>query len=169
MRKSVAVTVLVLAAALAGGCSAQPSAKPYSSSEMTVLGTSGASTAQGPTGAADPSAIEHIPASAGVLVRATHGPTGVSESRAVEIARRVGVTKGSGNVTAYHVLLGADVSRPTDRQSSNASISAWMVTFHGVQLPAGGTTSGQVGNSTVLINADTGKVIRTVNYVPLPQ
>jgi hypothetical protein len=167
MRKSIAITGVVLMAALLAGCSSGTATKPYTSNQMTVLGTS-ESTGTSPTvEPTDPAAVEHIPTSQRVLVHATQGTAAINAAKAIQIARGAAVTKGAKSVAAIHVLLASDISRPSDPQGKSASQSVWMVTFHKVQLPAGGPAGGQIGSSTVFVNADTGKVVKTINYVPV--
>jgi hypothetical protein len=170
MRRAIIVTVAILIAVLVAGCSSAPPAQPLGSSSLVVLGTSGSGpSASAPVGLpiGDPAADEHIPQSEGVLVRTAGGVTGVSESRAIVIARTAGISQGASSVSAVHVTLGSDVSRPEVPKTSATSVSAWMVTFHRVKLPDGGSTNGQIGSSTVLLDSDSGKVIRVVNYVPV--
>jgi len=113
-------------------------------------------------------AVERIPAGSGVLAHITGGAPRISDARAMAIARKAGVTSGAKSASAVHVMLSSDVSRPTNPLAGTGAVSAWMVTFHGVKLPKNGTTAGETGSSTVFLNAETGKVIRVLNYVPTP-
>lgn len=170
MRKVVVLAVMFAMILALGGCSAPPPAKSPLTN-LSVLGTAGggSATAGGSSSSGpDPAAAEHIPLSAGLLVRAASGPTRISESQAIDAARREAVTKGSTGQTAVHVMLSSDVSRPDSTQNSTGAISAWMVTFHHVELPASSGLAGQIGSATVLVDSDTGKVVKTVYYVPLP-
>jgi hypothetical protein len=163
MRKSIAVGIAAMAVAVAlAGCSAPKTES--APARPTVLGATSKGIEQPVATTAtadDPAAVEHVPASSGLLVRFAEGATKIVQAKAIDIARGAAAGKGSSDVSAVHVTMSADISRPSDSQLSPNASSAWMVTFHRVQL-----SDGQTGNSTVLVNADTGDVIRTINYVP---
>jgi hypothetical protein len=169
MRRVALVAVLVGLALAAGGCSSDAATQPNTSSNLSVLGASegaGATSTAAPK-PISPAASEHIPSSAGILVRAVTGPTKVSEASALEIARKVATTKGASGVAVVHVMVSSDASRPDSTQSSTNAVSAWMVTFHRVDLPSTGGAGGQTGSSTVLVDSETGKVIKKLDYVPV--
>ena len=112
MRKAALVAVLVGLVLATGGCSSDAATQP--TANLSVLGTSqGFTTTSAPAPKPlSPAVTEHIPASAGILVRVATGPTKVSETSAIEIARKVATTKGAAGVAAVHVMVSSDVSRP---------------------------------------------------------
>jgi hypothetical protein len=158
------VAVLLLA-----GCSTNTASTagptPVASSEINVLGASSGSsqaTAAVPstqTSVPSPAAAEGIPTSLGVQVTSAEGATAIAQVKALQIADKLKPV-GAKSVAVKHVLFA--------RSGGKQPIDAWMVTFHGGQLPgADGSATSKTGSVTVFVDSKTGDVVDSVAYEPV--
>ncbi|MDR3685437.1 MAG: hypothetical protein P4L93_00530 [Coriobacteriia bacterium] len=170
MRTSVWIAVLVVVVMLLAGCSAKTASTTgppqVASSELSVLGASTrvSSTATSKqstqTAAPNPATAEGIPASLGVQVSSAYGATPVTQAKALEIAA-TRKPLGGRDPAAVHVLFARSGGK-------NPPIDAWMVTFHGGQLPgADGSATSNVGSVTIFVDSSSGAVADTIAYEPV--
>jgi len=174
MRTSVWIAVSIAAVLLLAGCSATSASTTgptqVSSSELNVLGTSAGASQTKPatqttqTALPNPATVEGIPTSLGVQVAFANGATAISQSKALQVAEQDRPTGGT-SPAAVHVLFARSGGK-------NPPVDAWMVTYHGGQLPGPGAaasagSSPKKGSVTIFIDSNSGAVLDTVAYEPV--
>jgi hypothetical protein len=168
MRRNLTVAVAIIAVLLLGGCSAKTVSKPsLAPSEVGVVGTAG-ETSQAATASTaikaiepNPAEVEGMPTSLGIQVVSVDGTTTISQVKAMQIVVEKRKPVGAKSAAAKHVLFA--------KSGDKKPVDAWMITFHGAQLPGadGSASSGKTGSVTVFVDSKTGAILDEVAYEPV--